>query len=41
MTEEPYEIVGADRPGRWLVSCDHATNHVPEWVNGGDLGLPA
>ena len=41
MTEEPYEIVGAARPGRWLVSCDHATNHVPEWVNGGDLGLPA
>lgn len=38
---KPFEIVGKDRPGRWLVSCDHATNHVPDWVNGGDLGLPA
>ena len=40
MTETPFEIEGADRPGRWLVSCDHASNHVPHWVNGGDLGLP-
>jgi len=38
---EPFEIVGQDRLGRWLVTCDHATNHVPDWVNGGDLGLPA
>ena len=37
---EPFEIVGPARPGRWLVTCDHATNHVPDWVNGGDLGLP-
>jgi len=41
MTDKPFEIIGADRPGRWLVACDHATNHVPDWVNGGDLGLPA
>ena len=41
MTDHPFEIIGADRPGRWLLSCDHATNHVPDWVNGGDLGLPA
>lgn len=40
MTEKPFEIEGADRPGRWLISCDHASNHVPVWVNGGDLGLP-
>ena len=40
-TDDPFEIVGADRPGRWLVACDHATNHVPDWVHGGDLGLPA
>lgn len=38
---EPFDIVGADRPGRWLITCDHATNRVPDWVNGGDLGLPA
>ncbi|MDO5605034.1 MAG: N-formylglutamate amidohydrolase [Paracoccus sp. (in: a-proteobacteria)] len=30
---------GADRPGRWLVTCDHATNRVPEWIGGGDLGI--
>ena len=36
-----FQIDGKDRPGRWLVTCDHATNHVPDWVAGGDLGLPA
>ncbi|NDU99423.1 N-formylglutamate amidohydrolase [Pseudoroseicyclus tamaricis] len=36
----PFETLGEDRPGRWLVTCDHATNIVPPWVNGGDLGLP-
>lgn len=40
MTYTPFEICGAERPGRWLVSCDHATNIVPDWVHGGDLGLP-
>ncbi len=39
-TTQPYEIDGADRPARWLVTCDHATNLVPDCVNGGDLGLP-
>ncbi len=37
----PYQIEGEDRPGRWLITCDHATNRVPDWVAGGDLGLPA
>ncbi len=41
MTQDAYEISGADRQGRWLVTCDHASNRVPEWVAGGDLGLPA
>jgi predicted N-formylglutamate amidohydrolase len=27
-------------PSRWLITCDHATNQVPDCVNGGDLGLP-
>lgn len=40
MTQTAFEISGTDRPGRWLITCDHATNIVPEWVNGGDLGLP-
>ncbi|MEL6684138.1 MAG: N-formylglutamate amidohydrolase [Pseudomonadota bacterium] len=41
MMHEAFEIIGSDRPGRWLVSCDHATNIIPDWVHGGDLGLPA
>ncbi len=40
MTDEPYEILGADRPGPWLITCDHASNRVPASVNGGTLGLP-
>jgi len=35
----PYQIIGADRPGRWLLTCDHATNRVPEDVGGGSLGI--
>ena len=35
----PFTIDGETRPGRWLVTCDHASNHVPPWVAGGDLGL--
>lgn len=41
MTYSPVQIVGATRPSRWLITCDHATNTVPPDVNGGDLGLPA
>lgn len=39
MTEQSHTIFGADRPSRWLVTCDHATNRVPDWVGGGDLGI--
>lgn len=38
--DKPFEILGAQRTSRWLISCDHASNRVPEAVNGGDLGLP-
>lgn len=41
MTYHPYHIDGATRQGAWVITCDHATNTVPEHVNGGDLGLPA
>ncbi len=34
-----FRITGADRRGRWLVTCDHASNRVPDWVAGGDLGI--
>lgn len=37
--EPAYTIHGPDRPRRWLVTCDHASNAVPGWV--GDLGVPA
>ena len=39
MMYQPYEIEGAARPERWLVTCDHATNCVPPFVNGGCLGV--
>lgn len=39
MTYRPYSIHGKDRPGRWLVTCDHAANTVPSEINGGTLGL--
>ncbi|MCJ7871384.1 N-formylglutamate amidohydrolase [Marinovum sp. 2_MG-2023] len=39
MSFHPYWIDGPERPGRWLVTCDHATNVVPPAVNGGDLGM--
>lgn len=40
MLHDAYEIIGSDRSGRWLISCDHASNRVPDWVADGDLGLP-
>ncbi len=40
MTYHPFEISGADRPGRFVCLCDHAANTVPPFVAGGDLGLP-
>jgi predicted N-formylglutamate amidohydrolase len=37
MTYQPFEIIGPDRPSRWLVTCDHATNTVPPAI--GELGI--
>ena len=39
MTYHPFHIEGADRRGRWLVTCDHAANTVPDAIAGGSLGL--
>lgn len=36
-----FAIFGQNRPGRWLVTCDHATNRVPPEVGGGSLGIGA
>jgi predicted N-formylglutamate amidohydrolase len=38
---DAYEIIGNDRPGRWLITCDHASNRVPDWIDGGSLGIDA
>ena len=40
MTYKPYFIHGENRPARWLITCDHATNVVPPVGNGGDRGRP-
>src|SRR6056297_3641420 len=39
MTDQPFDIVGADRDSPWLIACDHASNHVPSETGGGSLGL--
>ncbi len=36
---QPYHIEGGSRPARWIVTCDHATNAVPDFVGGGSLGI--
>lgn len=36
---DAYQIIGEGRGGRWLVTCDHASNHVPDWIAGGSLGI--
>lgn len=41
MTQPAYHIHNENLRARWLVTCDHASNRVPDWVGGGDLGLPA
>ncbi len=38
MRHEAFETFGTDRPGPWLVTCDHASNRVPDWL-GGQLGI--
>jgi len=37
--DDAFIVEGEDRPSRWLVTCDHASNRVPDWVAGGDLGI--
>ena len=39
MTYRPFHIHGAERKSRWLITVDHASNFIPEEINGGDLGL--
>jgi predicted N-formylglutamate amidohydrolase len=37
--KEAFEVSRADATGGFLITCDHASNRVPDWVGGGDLGL--
>ncbi len=39
MTTKPFATYGEARSSRWLVTCDHASNHVPDWISGGSLGI--
>lgn len=39
LTWSPVRVVGRDRPSRWLIVCDHATNKVPPDVADGCLGV--
>lgn len=39
MTDTPVHTEGEDRRSRWMITCDHATNRVPDWIDGGDLGI--
>src|SRR6056297_402087 len=40
MSYRPFCIHEPPDPTRWLLVCDHAANTVPDFVNGGTLGLP-
>lgn len=40
MAYAPFELYNPDYTHELVVICDHATNVVPEQVNGGTLGLP-
>ena len=35
----PFHVEGETRISRWLITCDHASNRVPDCVGGGSLGL--
>ncbi len=41
MSDNPFERLAPDAPGPALILGDHASNHVPSWCGGGDLGLSA
>ena len=40
MTVPPFFVEGENRPSPWLITCDHASNRVPDEINNGSLGLP-
>lgn len=40
-SDPAFELIAPAAPGPALILCDHASNAVPEWVCGGNLGLSA
>lgn len=40
MQDPPFIEIEGPSDARWVIICDHARNHVPSDVAGGDLGLP-
>jgi len=38
--DRAYQILGPDLGAASVISCDHASNHVPKNVGGGTLGVP-
>jgi predicted N-formylglutamate amidohydrolase len=38
MSSDPFHVLNPAGASRWVILCDHASNHVPEAV-GGTLGL--
>ena len=39
--QKSFTLIGKDRPARYVILCDHASNRVPPEIANGDLGLPA
>jgi predicted N-formylglutamate amidohydrolase len=39
VTYQPFFQYGTERSAQWVVTSDHAANTVPDFVNGGDLGI--
>lgn len=39
ITWSPFHVLGEDRPARWLILCDHATNTLPPFLPDRSLGL--
>lgn len=40
MSYSAFELYHPERSSQVVVTCDHASNHVPAEIAGGDLGLP-
>ena len=36
MTHPAFALTGPTRGGGWLITCDHATNRVPDTIAGGN-----